>query len=48
MSPGIVLHTQASKFGDMDITGDGGIEFFTQRIKVTTKWNPPTNRTWMD
>ena len=22
----------------MDITGDGGMEFFTNRIKVTTKW----------
>lgn len=40
--------TKASKFGDTDITGDGGIEFFTQRIKVTTKWNPPEKRTWMD
>jgi methylmalonic acid semialdehyde dehydrogenase len=40
--------TNASKFGDMDITGDGGMEFFTQRIKVTTKWYPPSNRTWMD
>jgi len=29
-----------SKFGDMDITGDGGIEFFTKRRKVTTKWVP--------
>jgi len=38
----------ASKFGDMDITGDGGVEFFSQRIKVTTKWNPPEKRTWMD
>jgi len=40
--------TKASKFGDMDITADGGIEFFTQRIKVTTKWNPPPQRSWMD
>jgi methylmalonic acid semialdehyde dehydrogenase len=29
-----------SKFGDMDITGDGGIEFFTKRRKITTKWVP--------
>jgi methylmalonic acid semialdehyde dehydrogenase len=29
-----------SKFGDMDITGDGGVEFFTKRRKVTTKWVP--------
>jgi len=27
-----------SKFGCSDITGDGGIEFFTQRKKITTKW----------
>ena len=29
---------KASRFGDGDITGDGGIEFFTERRKVTTKW----------
>jgi malonate-semialdehyde dehydrogenase (acetylating)/methylmalonate-semialdehyde dehydrogenase len=22
----------------MDMTGDGGIEFFTNRIKVTSRW----------
>jgi len=27
-----------SKFGSYDITGDGGIEFFTWRQKCTTKW----------
>lgn len=36
-----------SKFGDFDITADGGIELFTQRIKVTTKWNPPKEQDWM-
>ncbi|TPX30867.1 hypothetical protein SmJEL517_g05672 [Synchytrium microbalum] len=36
-----------SKFGDMDITGDGGIEFFTNRKKVTTKWAPPPEASWM-
>lgn len=30
----------ASKFGDMDITGDGALEFFTKRRKITTKWVP--------
>lgn len=30
-----------SKFGNSDITGDGGIEFFTTRRKITTKWTPP-------
>jgi hypothetical protein len=32
------LYGTRSKFGDMDITGDGGIEFFSNRIKVTSKW----------
>merc|ERR1711957_623501 len=32
----------ASNFGDCDITGDGGMEFFTNRIKVTQKWTPPS------
>jgi acyl-CoA reductase-like NAD-dependent aldehyde dehydrogenase len=26
-----------SKFGDFDITGDGAVEFFTERRKITTK-----------
>jgi len=38
----------ASKFGDFDITGDGGIEFFTWRQKCTSKWAPPKKKTWMD
>jgi len=32
------LYGTKSKFGDMDITGDGAMEFFTNRIKVTSKW----------
>jgi len=36
-----------SKFGDMDITGDGAMEFFTSRRKVTTKWDPPQDQSWM-
>jgi len=36
-----------SKFGDMDITGDGAMEFFTSRRKVTTKWDPPQEQNWM-
>ena len=28
-----------SKYGDMDITADGAMEFFTSRRKVTTKWS---------
>jgi len=35
----------ASKFGGpMDLTGDGGIEFFTLRKKVTQKWAPSKDR----
>jgi len=33
-----------SRFGDLDITGDGGLEFFTKKRKITTKWNLPANR----
>jgi len=33
--------TRQSKFGDSsDITGIGAVNFFTDLIKVTTKWNP--------
>jgi len=27
-----------SKYGAMDITGDSGVEFFTNRRKITTRW----------
>mmetsp|Transcript_19060 Transcript_19060/g.28265 ORF Transcript_19060/g.28265 Transcript_19060/m.28265 type:complete len:532 (+) Transcript_19060:79-1674(+) len=36
------LYGTRSKYGDMDITGDGAIEFFTNRIKITSKWPKPT------
>ncbi|KAJ2162830.1 aldehyde dehydrogenase (NADP(+)) ald6 [Coemansia sp. RSA 552] len=36
-----------SKFGTSDITGDGGIEFFSYRRKVTTKWAAPSEHSWM-
>jgi len=37
-----------SRFGDCDITADGGIEFFTRRKKITQKWNPPEGEAdWM-
>lgn len=32
------LYGTLSKFGSYDITGDGAMEFFSNRIKVTTKW----------
>jgi malonate-semialdehyde dehydrogenase (acetylating) / methylmalonate-semialdehyde dehydrogenase len=41
------LYGTKSKYGDMDITGDGAMEFFTNRIKVTSKWplsKPPSSR----
>ncbi|APJ03969.1 CoA-acylating methylmalonate-semialdehyde dehydrogenase [Silvanigrella aquatica] len=36
-----------SKFGHGDITGNGGIEFWSNRKKVTTKWTQITNQNWM-
>lgn len=36
-----------SKYGDCDITGDAGFEFFTLRRKVTTKWCKPDKQTWL-
>ncbi|KAF9284828.1 hypothetical protein BGZ68_004373 [Mortierella alpina] len=37
-----------SRFGShCDITGDGGVEFFSMRKKVTTKWVPQENASWM-
>ncbi|KAJ1665209.1 aldehyde dehydrogenase (NADP(+)) ald6 [Coemansia sp. RSA 1813] len=36
-----------SRFGSGDITGDAGIEFFSYRRKITTKWAPPLNASWM-
>jgi malonate-semialdehyde dehydrogenase (acetylating)/methylmalonate-semialdehyde dehydrogenase len=37
------LYGTKSKYGDMDITGDGAIEFFTNRIKITSKWSIPND-----
>ncbi|KAJ2400137.1 aldehyde dehydrogenase (NADP(+)) ald6 [Coemansia sp. RSA 2559] len=39
--------TKRSRFGFGDITGDGGLEFFSFRRKVTTKWGPPSDASWM-
>jgi len=33
------LYGTQSKFGDVDITGEGCLEFFTNRRKVTSKWS---------
>lgn len=32
------LYGTLSKYGSMDITGDGAMEFFSNRIKITSKW----------
>jgi len=40
----------ASNFGQGDITGEGGLDFWTRKKKVTTKWNVPVlkgNGDWM-
>ena len=43
----LLLFLHLSKFGHGDITGDGGIEFWSNRKKVTTKWFQITNQNWM-
>jgi len=35
------LYGTYSKYGDQDITGDGAIEFFSNRIKISTRWPSP-------
>jgi acyl-CoA reductase-like NAD-dependent aldehyde dehydrogenase len=32
------LYGTKSKYGNADITGDGAMEFFSNRIKITSKW----------
>ena len=32
------LYGTKSKFGQCDVTGDGAMEFFSNRIKITSKW----------
>ena len=41
------LYGTNSKYGDMDITGDAAIEFFSNRIKVTSKWPMKRSHTEM-
>lgn len=36
-----------SRFGQGGITGWPNVEFFTDQIKVTTKWNPADKKDWM-
>lgn len=39
--------TKASKFGVGDITGSGGVEFWSNRKKITTKWAMQSDKNWM-
>jgi len=42
------LYGTKSKYGDFDITGDGAMEFFTNRIKITSKWTASYSTTNTD
>ena len=39
--------TKAAKFGQGDITGPAGVELWSSRKKVTTKWGPAADKNWM-
>jgi malonate-semialdehyde dehydrogenase (acetylating)/methylmalonate-semialdehyde dehydrogenase len=39
--------TKSSRFGHGDITGSGGVELWTQLKKITSKWGPATDGSWM-
>jgi malonate-semialdehyde dehydrogenase (acetylating)/methylmalonate-semialdehyde dehydrogenase len=39
--------TKASKFGSNDITGWGGVEHWSYRKKITTKWAAQSDKNWM-
>ena len=39
--------TKDSKFGSGDITGWGGVEFWSNRKKITTKWSTQGDKNWM-
>jgi malonate-semialdehyde dehydrogenase (acetylating)/methylmalonate-semialdehyde dehydrogenase len=39
--------TKDSKFGAGDITGVGGVEFWSNRKKVTSKWALQSDKNWM-
>lgn len=38
---------ESSRFGQGDITGHQSIELWTQLKKITTKWEPQKDQTWM-
>jgi malonate-semialdehyde dehydrogenase (acetylating)/methylmalonate-semialdehyde dehydrogenase len=39
--------TKESRFGHGDITGAGGVEFWSNRKKITTKWALHADKNWM-
>jgi malonate-semialdehyde dehydrogenase (acetylating)/methylmalonate-semialdehyde dehydrogenase len=39
--------TKKSKFGHGDITGDAGVDFWSVKKKITTKWSTQTDKNWM-
>jgi malonate-semialdehyde dehydrogenase (acetylating)/methylmalonate-semialdehyde dehydrogenase len=39
--------TKDSKFGHGDMTGESSLDFWTDRKKITTKWDVQTDTTWM-
>jgi malonate-semialdehyde dehydrogenase (acetylating)/methylmalonate-semialdehyde dehydrogenase len=39
--------TKRSKFGHGDITGPSAVDFWTDLKKITTKWAPQSDATWM-
>ncbi len=39
--------TKDSRFGQGDITGEGGLAFWTQDKKITSKWELQQDSTWM-
>jgi malonate-semialdehyde dehydrogenase (acetylating)/methylmalonate-semialdehyde dehydrogenase len=39
--------TKASRFGQGDITGPGGVELWSHAKKITTRWAPSRDANWM-
>jgi malonate-semialdehyde dehydrogenase (acetylating)/methylmalonate-semialdehyde dehydrogenase len=39
--------TKASRFGHGDITGRSCLDFWSDLKKITTKWEPQTDQSWM-
>ncbi len=39
--------TKASRFGQGDITGPGGVELWSHAKKITTRWAPSRDASWM-